>query len=91
MKAEKATSILAKVAETYPLDGDAILKFEYSNETFHKANLEIHDIELTSSKIIIKLFVPATDCKAKELCGVPESALAEEVQNNSCAPGSGCC
>ena len=90
LKVQKASEIFDRVHNIHPIDGEAIVKFEYSNETFHKAHLEIHNIELTSSKVIVKLFVTETDCKAKDVCGVPETALASE-QQNSCAPGSGCC
>ena len=90
LKVQKALEIFDRVHNIHPLDGAAIVKFEYSNENFHKAHLEIHNIELTSSKVIVKLFVTETDCKAKDVCGVPETVLVNE-QQNSCAPGSGCC
>ena len=90
LKSDKALSILERVHSMHPLDGNAIVQFEYSNEVFHKAHLEVQHIEVTDSKIIVQLFVSQTDCKAKDTCGVPETALADE-QQNSCAPGSGCC
>jgi hypothetical protein len=90
LKSDKALSILERVHGMYPLDGNAIVKFEYSNDNFHKSQLEVQQIEVTSSKIIVQLFVSQTDCKAKDTCGVPETALVSE-QQNSCAPGSGCC
>jgi len=90
LKVQKATEIFDRVDAIHAIDKKAIVKFEYSNETFHKAHLEVHAIEVTSSKVIVQLFVTDTDCKAKELCGVPEMTLASE-QQDSCAPGSGCC
>jgi len=90
LKSDKALAILERVHGMRPLDGNALVKFEYSNAIFHKAQLEVQQVEITSSKIIVQLFVSQTDCKAKDACGVPETALVNEEQN-SCAPGSGCC
>lgn len=89
MKVQKASEIFTTVHKMYAMNGDAVIKFEYSNESFHKAQLEIHNVELTASKVIVKLFITATDCKAKDVCGVPETVEVEA--QNSCAPGSGCC
>ena len=90
LKVQKAAEIFDRVHAIHPLDKDAIVKFEYSNEHFHKAQLEVERIEATKSKLIVQLFVSQTDCKAKDTCGVPETALVSEEQN-ACAPGSGCC
>lgn len=89
MSAEKALSILEKVSKIYQFDGTAEVKFEYSNDHFHKANLEIYNVELTSDKVLIKLFVSHTDCKAKDECGVPEKEPI--VADEACCSGSGCC
>ena len=42
--------------------------------------------------LIVKLAIEKTDCKAKELCGVPET-IEKSTSNleSSCAPGGGCC
>ena len=42
----------------------------------------------TDQKLILQLGEVASDCKAKDVCGVeiPASTIQE-----SCAPGSGCC
>ncbi len=90
LKSDKALSILERVHNMRPLDGNALLKFEYSNTVFHKAHLEVQQVEITDSKVIVQLFVSETDCKAKDTCGVPETALVDADQN-ACAPGSGCC
>lgn len=89
MKAEKALSILEQTDKIYKMDKEAAVLFEYSNDHFHKANLEIHDIELTSEKIIFKLFVSQTDCKAKDECGV--KATVEPIEEIACCDQSGCC
>jgi len=86
----KALGILKKVDGMRPMVRDAEVKFEYSNETFHTAQLFVNDYSYNDQKLIINLGVEKTDCKAKEVCGVPEPAIVEATQN-SCAPGGGCC
>ncbi len=89
MSVLKALGILNKVGKmkTYTLDAE--VKFEYSNATFHTAQLFVNDFEIRGNNLIIKLAVEKTDCKAKELCGVPEETVKAEA--SSCSPGSGCC
>lgn len=89
MSTYKALGILKKVGKMKPYDVDAEIKFEYSNDNFHTAQLFIEDYQLTGSKLTISLAVQKTDCKAKETCGVPEPELAEAEA--CCTPGSGCC
>jgi len=89
MKVDKAYSILEKVDKIYEMDKEAEVLFEYSNDNFHKANLEVHDVELTSEKIIFKLFVSQTDCKAKDECGVDMKEVV--VKETACCEDTGCC
>ncbi|GGG41448.1 hypothetical protein GCM10011414_08700 [Croceivirga lutea] len=90
MNTFKALSILKKVDEIKPMVRDAEVKFEYSNENFHTAQLFVNDYSYNDNKLIINLGVEKTDCKAKELCGVPEP-VEQAIESNGCAPGSGCC
>jgi hypothetical protein len=89
MTAYKALAILKKVGtmKSYILDSE--VKFEYSNANFHTAQLFVNDYEIRNNNLLIKLAVQKTDCKAKELCGVPEIETA--ATQSSCTPGSGCC
>jgi hypothetical protein len=89
MSAFKALGILNKVNAIKPMVKDAEVKFEYSNANFHTAQLFVEDYIWNNDKIIFKLSVKKTDCKAKETCGVPVGAEASST--TSCAPGSGCC
>ncbi|TMM58470.1 hypothetical protein FEE95_03295 [Maribacter algarum] len=89
MTAFKALGILNKVDSIKPMEREVEVKFEYSNPNFHMAQLFVNDVELSEDRIIMKLGVEQTDCKAKETCGVTVEASAQE--SNSCAPGSGCC
>lgn len=89
MSGVKALDILNKVHTIKPMVLDAEVKFEYSNANFHMAQLFVDDFTWNDEKIIFKLAVEKTDCKAKETCGVPVEA--EISGESSCAPGSGCC
>lgn len=88
MTAYKAIAIFNKVAKMKTFISDAEAKIEYSNATFHTAQLFINDYVINGNNLIIKLAIEQTDCKAKELCGVPEKT---EEPNLSCSPTSGCC
>lgn len=96
MSTYKALAILKKVGtiKAYTLDSE--VKFEYSNATFHTAQLFVNDFEIRENNLIIKLAIEKTDCKAKELCGVPEKVvnIAEDIVEkveSCCSPSSGCC
>lgn len=89
MSAYKALGILNRVDGIKPMEKDVEVKFEYSNSDFHTAQLFVNDFEISDDNLIIKLGVEHTDCKAKDECGVPMEVGVQE--DNSCAPGSGCC
>ncbi len=92
MSANKAIGILNKVGKIKPYDFDAEVKFEYSNATFHTAQLFVNDFEIQGNNLIIKLGVEKTDCKAKSTCGVIEKVkevvLSDEL---CCSPDGNCC
>ncbi len=90
MSVFKAAAILNKVGTMKPYDLEAEVKFEYSNSLFHTAQLFVNDFEIHGNNLLIKLAIEKTDCKAKETCGIPETADTIE-ETGSCAPGSGCC
>jgi len=93
MPTDKALAILNRVGEMKSYDFDAEVKFEYSNKTFHTAQLFVNDFEIQNNKLIIKLAVEKTDCKANAVCGV-ESKIKEEnlvAEEACCAPASNCC
>ena len=96
MSVFKASAILKKVGEMKPYDLDSEVKFEYSNSNFHTAQLFVNDFEIQDQNLILKLVIEKTDCKAKELCGVPEKVvnIAEDIVEkveSCCSPSSGCC
>ena len=92
----KAQGILNKVGRMKPYTNDAEVKIEYSNATFHTAQLFINDFVTQDNKLIIKLAIEKTDCKAKSICGVPETVVnvAENIVESveaCCTPESSCC
>lgn len=89
MSAYKAQGILNKVHKMRPMELSAEVKFEYSNAEFHTAQLFVNEVEVDNSRILIRMGVEKTDCKAKEECGVPVATAVDEVA--SCDPASGCC
>ncbi len=92
MTALKALGILKKVGTLKPYDLESEVKFEYGNSYFHTAQLFVNDFEIIDNKLIVKLEVEKTDCKAKTICGVEEQEK-EIVLNEEpcCTPNGNCC
>ncbi|WP_298493150.1 DUF6428 family protein [uncultured Algibacter sp.] len=95
MSAYKASAILKKVGTIKPYDLTSEVKFEYSNDSFHTAQLFVNDFEIQGQNLVIKLAIEKTDCKAKKLCGVPEKVvnILETVSGDEpcCSPDGNCC
>ncbi|GAA3644820.1 DUF6428 family protein [Flavivirga jejuensis] len=92
MSVYKGLAILNKVGKMKPYVLDAEVKFEYSNATFHTAQLFVNDFEIRENNLIIKLAIEKTDCKAKELCGVPETLETVSTSTEPCcSPNGNCC
>ena len=89
MTAYKALAILNKVDGIKPMEKEVEVKFEYSNATFHTAQLFVLSYSIKDQELIFHLGVEKTDCKAKETCGIPEPSKESVI--SACAPGSGCC
>ena len=85
MTVKKALAILNKVDLMKPMDREAVVKFEYSNSSFHTAQLFVSDHTLINDQLVFKLSVHKTDCKAQEVC---ETRVEKEA---CCSPESGCC
>ena len=93
MSVYKALSILKKVGTMKAYDSESEVKFEYSNANFHTAQLFVNDFEIQEGSLTIKLGIEKTDCKAKELCGVPENVTEKLVEKMEpcCSPDGNCC
>ncbi|MBJ6366786.1 DUF6428 family protein [Snuella sedimenti] len=91
MSVYKALGILNKVGKMKPYVLEAEVKFEYSNASFHTAQLFVNDFEIQGNNLIVKLAVEKTDCKAKATCGVQETELAMADEQPCCEPGGNCC
>src|SRR6056297_4027570 len=88
MHTNKALEILNRVDSIKPMEKEVEVKFEYSNEQFHTAQLFVHSNALDGEQLVFHLGVTPTDCKAKETCGVP--VIMESVFNDTRSNGSGC-
>ena len=91
MSTYKALGILNKVDKMYPMDREAVLKFEYSNDVFHTAQLDVTGYDVREGKLIMVLHTEPTDCKAKEDCGIPVHMNEAKAEEPCCEPKSGCC
>jgi len=91
MSAFKALGILNKVDKMKPMERNVEIKFEYSNTTFHTAQLFVNDYLIDGENLKLILGVQKTDCKAKEACGVPVEENTSENKEACRAPESGCC
>ncbi|MBT8267389.1 MAG: hypothetical protein KJP20_12655 [Bacteroidia bacterium] len=92
MSTLKALGILNKVGTMKPYDLEAEVKFEYSNDTFHTAQLFVNDYEISDQNLILKLGIEKTDCKAKTICGVVEEVKEAVISGEPCcSPDGNCC
>lgn len=91
MSVYKALAILTKVGRMKPYKLDSEIKFEYSNATFHTAQLFVNDFEIKGHNLIVKLAVEKTDCKAKETCGVQDELETVSINEPCCSPDGNCC
>jgi hypothetical protein len=83
---EKLVEIIELSEKTLALE-DLDIEVEYQNTTIGKYNIEYNG----NNFLLTNTF---TDCLAKDNCGVPEEKATISNLNpeeNSCAPGSGCC
>ena len=86
--ARKARAILDRVNRSQPLWPDSPLKFEYGNPDFHTAQLQVARTFLDGEALVVALSPENTQCKATDLCGVPEP---KSDVSACCEPGTGCC
>ena len=89
MSGQKALDILNKVDGVKPMEKNVEVKFEYSNDDFHTAQLFVNDFSVDEKAIVMKLGIAKTECKAMEACGI--TLETSNISDNACAPGSGCC
>lgn len=87
MNSNKALNILNFVGKMKPFNMDSEIKFEYSNNSFHTAQLFVNDFEIKENSLLIKLAVQKTACKAEDVCIVDEKEPAEAC----CEPVNDCC
>lgn len=91
MTAYKAISILNKVGEMKSYDINAEVKFEYSNATFHTAQLFVNDFIIKNNLLTLKLAIEKTNCKANDTCGITVKESVKENVEACCSSESLCC
>lgn len=92
MSVLKALGILNKVGTIKSYDLSSEVKFEYSNPTFHTAQLFVNDFEIRDNNLIVKLAVEKTDCKAKSECGIVDEVKDDVLEEAPCCtPEGNCC
>ena len=87
LKTDKVLAILKRVNSIKTLLLETEIKLEYGNDSFSTSVMPIDTIEVSEKTLKVKLFVEATKCKAKDVCGVPE--IIEE--KDACCTTTGCC
>ncbi|MCK0130182.1 DUF6428 family protein [Flavobacteriaceae bacterium F08102] len=91
MKVDKALSILEVVNKKQALRYENVVKFEYSNAHFHTATLHVVDLRTDEHRVIVKLQIEDTRCKALDVCCPPIEKGGINEAKEACSPGSGCC
>ena len=87
----KAVGILNKVEKMKAYNLDAEVKFEYSNASFHTAQLFVNSFEIRDNNLIIKLVSEKTKCKATDVCCAPEKVEVVTQDEPCCTPDGNCC
>lgn len=87
----KALEIFNKVGKMKPYNSEAEVKFEYSNATFHVAQLFVKDFEIRDNNLIIKLGSEKTKCKATDVCCATEEEILDPKEEPCCTPDGNCC
>ena len=87
----KVLGILNKVGKMKTYNLDAEVKFEYSNASFHTAQLFVNNFEIRDNNLIIKLVSEKTKCKAIDICCAPEKVEVVTQDEPCCNPDGNCC
>ena len=80
---QKAIDIIRLSQQKIQLS-DKEIEVEYQGETIGKYSLDFDGVNFL-------LLTRATDCLAKDNCGIPEKADQLSTDNSCCDPASGCC
>jgi hypothetical protein len=84
----KAKAIMDRVNRIRPMDMEAVIRFEFGNNTFHTSQLNVQEVHAGQGSVMIALNAEAPLCKAEERCGALTPSIQEEA---CCDPKSGCC
>ncbi len=85
MESGKALKIMEKVDSVKPINKETEIFFEYGNLSTPTSNYSVQNVALEDDKVILKMYVQATQCKPLHL---KELVQAGE---GCCGPSSKCC
>lgn len=89
----KALAILRRVEAVQPMQPATELKFEYGNPGFHTGQLQVQGYRVSDGHLILEIRPGQTQCKARDLSGIPQAHATSEVNREQApsTPGSSCC
>ncbi|WP_215223852.1 DUF6428 family protein [Echinicola shivajiensis] len=76
LNSKKALKIFDLVEKVRPTFQETDIKFEYGNEDFHTALMNLGNISVSDGNLHIQLFETSTTCKAKDRANSPEEKAA---------------
>ena len=93
MTAEKALKIFNIVDKKKPLLQDTPIFFEYGDDTTATSVYQVDSVKNEINRILVKMSVPATVCKPRELLNLVQNTVQNTVEKATgcCGPGTGCC
>lgn len=90
METQRALKIFKIVEGKKPLKKDTPIFFEWGFGSLATSTYKVQDVEVGTDQVLIKLFVPPTVCKPRELVEVVSDKVTNAA-SSCCAPGSKCC
>jgi hypothetical protein len=91
MEAEKALKIFNIVNGKRPLTLDTPIFFEWGYGELATSTYKVESVEVGEEQVLVKLFVPPTVCKPRELVDTVKSGMIEIASGGGCGVGSKCC
>jgi len=92
MEADKALKIFNIVDNKKPLKQDTPIFFEWGYGELATSVYKVQSLEVGDDKVLVKLFVPPTVCKPREIVEIAEGTMTNlAVSGGGCGEGSKCC
>jgi len=88
MEADKAMKIFNIVDKKTPMKRDTPIFFEWGFGDLATSVYKVEAVENDSNQVLVKLFVPPTVCKPRELV---LDVVESDASSGCCGPGTKCC